>query len=285
MKNYMELLEKILKTGVDRPDRTGIGSRFISGETLNYDLAEGFPIITTRKVAFRIAFEETMMFLRGITDTTVLEEKKINIWKGNTTREFLDGRGLTDLPVGSLGTGYSHQWRNFGGTIGRPDGVDQVKDLVEGIQKDPTGRRHIITAWNPSQLSGTPLPPCHLMQMYTVDPVNNKLNSCWIQRSCDVPFGVPYNIMSYALLNVLFSKLLGYEPGTLTGFLWDAHIYLNQIDMVTEQLEREPRALPEITVNKELNTLEDLLFLEFEDVAIVGYDPHPDIKNKPSMAV
>jgi thymidylate synthase len=285
VQNYINLLRKIKETGVDRQDRTGIGSRFISGETLSWDLADGFPIITTRRVSFRIAFEETMFFLRGDTDTKKLEEKRINIWKGNTTREFLDSRGLQHLPEGSIGTGYSHQWRNFGGTVGQTDGVDQIVNLVEGIKKDPTGRRHIVSGWNPLQLDGTPLPPCHLMNMYTVDPVNNKLNSCFIMRSWDVQFGGPYNIMSYAFLNVALAKLLGYESGSLTAFGWDCHIYSNQLDMVSEQIEREPRPLPKIVIHKDLNTFDDLLDLQFEDVEIIGYDPHPDFKNKPPMAI
>lgn len=285
MHNYNQLLENILRNGVDRPDRTGIGSSFLSGQTLEFDLSDGFPIITTRKVSFRIAFEETMMFLRGETDTTVLEEKNINIWKGNTSREFLDSAGLTNLPVGSLGKGYSHQWRNYGGDLHSNNGIDQVADIINGIRQNPTGRRHIINAWNPTQLSETPLPPCHLMQMYTVDPVNNRLNSCWIQRSADVPYGVPYNIMSYAFLNMAFSKLLGYNPGVLTGFLWDAHIYENQKEFTQEQIKREPRAKPRLEIKKDLETLEDLLALEMTDLSLINYDPWPDFKNKPSMAV
>lgn len=285
MNNYLQLAREVLTSGINKPDRTGVGSRFISGAKLEWELDEGFPIVTTRRSPFRIAFEETMFFLRGETDTKILEEKKINIWKGNTTREFLDNVGLTDLPEGSIGTGYSHQWRNFNGTVGLQDGVDQVQDMLERIKQNPTDRRHVITAWNPSQLSGTPLPPCHLMHMYSVDPVNEKLNSCFIMRSNDIPFGLPFNIMGYALLNHLFSAYLGLNPGKLVYFGWDAHIYNNQIDMVEEQLTRQPRALPKLVIHKEINTFDDMLALEFEDVELVGYDPYPDIKNKPNMAV
>lgn len=284
MENYSSLLRDIMSTGTERPDRTGIGSKFINGATLHWELENGFPILTTRPMSMRIAFEETWMMLRGITDTTVLEDKKINIWKGNTTREFLDNRGLTDLPVGSLGTGYSHQWRNFGGTIGGLDGVDQIVNMLDGIKQDPTGRRHLFTGWNPTQLAGTPLPPCHLMNMYTVDPEANKLNSCFVMRSNDVPFGLPFNTMGYALLNIVFAKYLGYEPGQLTYFGWDSHIYTNQYDMVEEQLQRTPTALPKLVLNKELHTFEAILALEFSDFELIGYDPQPALQNRPKMA-
>lgn len=282
MKNYLELLQDILDNGEEKQDRTGIGTKAVFGRSLRWDLSEGFPMLTTRRVPFRIAFEETMMFLRGITDTTVLEEKNIKIWKGNTTREFLDQRGLQHLPVGSLGTGYSHQWRNFGGTVG--PGVDQIVELVEGIKRDPFGRRHIITAWNPQELNGTPLPPCHILNQYQVTE-SGRLNSSFIMRSNDVPFGLPFNIMGYAFLNVAFAKLLGYEPGELVYFGNDVHIYLNQIEMVKEQLTRKPRPLPQLYVDREIATLDDLLDLQYSDIRIEGYDPHPDLKNKPPMAV
>ena len=276
-----------MDNGVERPDRTDVGaSKFVPGYSMSWDLADGFPMITTRKVPFRIAFEETMFFLRGDTDTKKLEEKRINIWKGNTSRSFLDSKGLQHLPVGSLGAGYSHQWRNFNGKVGHPDtGIDQVKNMIEEMQANPTSRRHVITAWNPSQLDETPLPPCHLMHMYSIDPVNKLLHSSFVMRSNDVPFGLPFNIMSYAFLNVVFSKVVGLNPGQLTYFAQDAHIYKNQYDMVTEQLERTPRDLPSLYIDKELNTFDDMLNLEYSDIRIEGYYPHPDIESKPGMAV
>lgn len=276
-----------MEHGVERPDRTDVGtSKFVPGQTLQWNLQDGFPMLTTRRVPFRIAFEETMFFLRGETDTTKLEEKRINIWKGNTTREFLDSKGLQHLPVGSLGTGYSHQWRNFGGLVDVPEtGVDQIRNMLDDMKANPTSRRHVITAWNPTQLKGTPLPPCHIMHMYTVDPVNKLLHSSFVMRSNDVPFGLPFNIMGYAFLNHAFSAILGLKPGTLTYFAQDAHIYKNQYNMVEEQLQRTPRALPTLKINRSLNSFEDLLALEYSDIAIEGYDPYPDIKDKPSMAV
>jgi thymidylate synthase len=291
MKNYLDLLQDIMDNGIDKEDRTGIGSRSVWGRTLRWDLSEGFPIITTRKVALRIAFEETMFFLRGGRDTTELEDKNVNIWTGNTTREFLDARGLDWLDEKDMGYGYGHQWRNFGGYDAKDSpedwhytGVDQVVPMLEAIQRDPFSRRHIITAWNPQQLYGTALPPCHILQQYQVTP-NGKLNSSFTMRSNDVPFGLPYNIMGYALLNHLFAEYLGYESGELVYQGNDVHIYSNQFEMVNEQLARTPHPLPKLKITKSLNTLDELFGMQYNDILLENYIAEPDIKNKPKMAV
>lgn len=281
MNSYLQLISDILSNGIDRPDRTGIGSRSLWGGCLRFDLSSGFPIITTRKVAFRIAFEETMFFLRGDTDTKSLEQKSINIWKNNTTRQFLDNRGLYDLPEGNMGKGYGFQWRNFGGTS-YANGVDQLLELVNGLTNDPNGRRHIITAWNPQQLCDMALPPCHLYQQYQI--LDGKLNSSFVMRSTDVMYGLPYNIMSYAFINVAISKLLNIEPGELVFFGNDLHIYSNQLEIAREQISREPRSLPTLTISKQIDCLDDILSLQFSDIIIDGYDPYPDFTNKPPMA-
>jgi thymidylate synthase len=305
MQNFIDLLNDVVVNGVDKADRTGIGSRAVFGRLLRWDLAQGFPIITTRKVAMRIAFEETMFFLRGETNTKLLEEKKINIWKGNTTREFLDKRGLTNLPEGDMGKGYGYQWRHWEtthneiilGTGANQHSVysiketDQIKDLLDGIKKDPLGRRHVVTGWNPGQLNEMALPPCHMLQMHSVGPSTgeftiggNKLHTCFVMRSNDVPYGLPYNIMGYALLNHIFAKHLNMVPGDLVYMGWDVHIYQNQMDMVKEQLTRTPLALPTININKDLTTLDDILNLQWADIELIGYNPHPDILDKPEMA-
>jgi thymidylate synthase len=302
MDNYKDLIRDILDNGVDKPDRTGVGSRAVFGRMLRWDLAKGFPIQTTRRVPFRIAFEETMFFLRGETNTKLLEEKNINIWKGNTSREFLDKRGLQHLPEGDMGKGYGYQWRQWE-TPKYDDEksqcedldmyqileTDQIANLLTGLRNDPYGRRHVVTGWNPGQLHEMALPPCHMLHMYsaegdfTVD--KGKLNNCFVMRSNDVPFGLPFNIASYALINHIFAKHLGMQPGELVYFGWDVHIYQNQMDMCKEMLERDSRPLPILNIKKDLPTFDDILNLQWEDIELIGYDPHPDVKNKPGMAV
>jgi thymidylate synthase len=292
MQNLIDLLTDIVDNGIDKPDRTGVGSRAVFGRMLRWDLAQGFPIQTTRKVPLRIAFEETMMFLRGISDTKVLEEKNINIWKGNTSREFLDRRGLTYLAEGDMGRGYGVQWRDWQSI--NEDGysiqyTDQIADLLEGMKKDPYSRRHVVTGWNPGELSQMALPPCHMLHLYSIEgdfTINEgKLNNCFVMRSNDVPFGLPFNIASYALINHIFAKHLGLTPGELVYFGWDVHIYQNQMEMVGEILDRTPRPLPQLVIKKDLPKFEDILALQWEDIELVGYNPYPDVKNKPGMAV
>lgn len=289
MKNYLDLLEDIYKNGVDKVDRTSVGqSRSVFGRMLRWDLSNGFPLLTTRKIAFRIAFEETMFFLRGETNTKLLEEKKINIWTGNTTREFLDSRGLYHLPEGDMGKGYGFQMRHWESVHnGSVTHTDQIYDLLENLKRDPFSRRHVVTHWNPGQLNQVALPPCHLMHMYSIEtlPESGKLNSCFIMRSNDVVYGLPYNIASYALLNHIFAKYTGLQPGELVYMGWDAHIYQNQLPLIPEQLSRSPRPLPVLKIHKDLNTLDDILNLQWTDIEIIGYDPYPDFSNKPAMAV
>jgi len=300
MQNYIDLLKDVVYNGINKPDRTGIGSCAVFGRMLRWDLAQGFPIQTTRKIPLRIAFEETMFFLRGETNTKLLEAKNINIWKGNTSREFLDKRGLKNLPEGDMGKGYGYQWRHWEtpGRVYDPyDGemsygtvqTDQISNLLNGIKNDPYGRRHVVTGWNPGQLHEMALPPCHMLHMYSVEgdfTVNEgKLNNCFVMRSNDVPFGLPFNIASYALINHIFAKHLGLIPGELVYFGWDVHVYHNQLEMAAEILERTPRPLPKIVIKKDLPKFEDILALQWEDIELIGYDPHPDVKHKPGMAV
>lgn len=288
MQNYLDLLKDVMDNGQDRPDRTGIGSRFVNGRLLRWDLQDGFPALTSRRVSLRIAFEETMFFLRGLSDTKLLEEKNINIWRGNTSREFLDARGLTELPEGDMGRGYGVQWREWR-SHGTDKSVDQINLMLQGIRQDPHSRRHVVTGWNPGELDQMALPPCHMLQMYTVSgefsTESGRLNNCFVMRSNDVPYGLPYNIMSYALLNHIFARHLGLAPGELVYMGWDVHIYNNQFEMVAEQLERTPGALPTLHITKDLSTIDDIMQLEWSDIRLEGYNPQPDIKNKPKMAV
>lgn len=297
MQNYTDLMKDVLDNGVYKLDRTGVGSRSVFGRLLRWDLSEGFPIITTRKTTLRIAFEETMFFLRGHADTKLLEEKKINIWKGNTTREFLDARGLTHLPEGNMGRGYGVQWRHWqspervvvaGKVKNFITETDQIRNLLAGLKNDPYSRRHVVTGWNPGELHKMALPPCHMMHLYSIEGdftvKEGKLNNCFFMRSNDVPYGLPFNIMSYALINHIFAKHLGLTPGETVYMGWDVHIYENQVDMCKEQVLREPLPLPELRINRDLTTFEDILNLEWSDIELIGYQAHPDFTNKPPMA-
>ncbi|QDJ96537.1 thymidylate synthase [Xanthomonas phage Xoo-sp13] len=302
---YLDVMRNILSNGVNVPTRTGIDALTTWGQTIRADLSEGFPIVTTRKTSLKIAFEETWFFLRGETDTKKLEEKKINIWKGNTTREFLDNVGLDYLPEGHMGKGYSFQWRNFGGDYkdttkyhsdyrgtypvidtdyseNDDTGVDQLVNLLNGLKTDPHGRRHIITGWNPAQLKEMALPPCHLYQQYHV--MKGRLNSSFVMRSWDFLYGSSFNIMGYALLNHVFAKFLNLEPGELFAVGMDVHLYANQMDIARQQIDRTPYPLPKLVIHKDINTIDDILSLEYSDISLEGYKAHPDFKNKPPMA-
>lgn len=244
--------------------------------------------MTSRKLAFRIPFEEMMFFMRGDTDTKKLEAKNIHIWHGNTTREFLDKRGLKDLPEGDMGKGYSWQLRRWGGqdASGGPEnrvpGVDQLKNLVDGIKADPNGRRHLFSYWNPGQVDQAALPPCHLL--YNCQILDGKLNGLFYMRSSDLYHGLWANIAGYAYLTHWLAKLTGYAPGTLVYSAADAHIYASQFDAVAEQVSREPKQFPQFRFKKEFSTLEEGLALQYEDVEIVGYE-HCGMIKKVEMAV
>lgn len=282
MKNYLELLIEIMNLGTSNDNRTGVRAKSLIGKTLRFNnVNDFFPLITTRRIPFRLIFEETMFFLSGKTQTKYLENHNVNIWKGNTSRAFLDSRGLTHLEEGDMGKGYGHQIRNFGST-----GYDQLKNLLIGLRNNPHDRRHVISHWCPSELADTALPPCHVMHMYSVSSDSDKkyLNSSFIMRSSDAFHGLPFNIASYALINVLISNCCGFTPGTLTYFAHDVHIYESHIDAVNHQLERCPKSLPILVINKNLyrdsidDTLNELLSLSYEDVKLLHYDPYDSIK-------
>lgn len=280
-KQFLELLREVYENGDDKGDRTGVGTRSIFTGYMKFKLDEGFPLLTSRFIPLRLIFEETMMFLRGETNTKKLEGKNVNIWKGNTSREFLDDKGLQHLPEGSLGKGYSFQWRNFGGTE-EESGVDQIKELLEQLKSNPNSRRHLVSAWNPKQLQETPLPPCHILHQYYVN--KGKLSTVFYMRSSDFYHGAPFNIASYALLNAIFAKHLGLEQGELAYMGGDVHIYNSQLEVVAEQLTKEPKALPQLKINKDLNTLDDIMNLQWEDIELIGYEHCGKLK-KVDMAV
>ena len=283
MQQYKDLIQKVLTEGEPRQNRTGIASRSIFGYQTRFNLQDEFPLVTIRPTSFRIAFEEMMFFLRGKTNTKELEEKNIMIWRGNTSREFLDKNGLSFLEEGDMGLGYSHQIRNFNGHFGVKDGTDQLTNLIRTLMTEPTSRRHIISHWNPSQLHLMALPPCHLLHQYFVSS-GGELSCQLYVRSNDIIYGMPYNIAEYAFLTYLLAKVCGYKPKELIYTIGDAHIYDNQKNLAFEMIKRAPMAPPQLVFNKN-PTIENFLDLSYADVSIINYRKHPELKNKPPMAV
>jgi thymidylate synthase len=292
---YLHLLERILNEGVVKGDRTGTGTTSLFGTQLSFDVSNSFPILTTKKVFFKGIVEELLWFIRGDTDSKLLEAKGVNIWKGNTSREFLDKRGL-DYPEGECGPIYGFQWRHWGGEYsgyelvdennnlngkyaihrGSYQGIDQLAKVVETIKNNPNDRRMIVSAWNVAELDRVVLPSCHLL--YQFDVTNGKLNCQWTQRSVDSYLGLTFNITSYALLTYMIAKITNLKPGRITFSGGDTHIYLNHIDQCKEQLSRTPFPFPQLNIKKDIKSLEDIEKLQFEDFELIGYKSHSAIK-------
>jgi thymidylate synthase len=258
MRQYLDLMHHVLAHGNQKSDRTGTGTRSVFGWQMRFDLARGFPVLTTKKLHLRSIIIELLWFLRGDTNIAWLKENKVSIWD-----EWADGNG-------DLGPVYGHQWRHWP----KPDGgeIDQIAELVEGLKKNPDSRRHIVSAWNPGDVPKMRLPPCHaLFQFYVAD---NRLSCQLYQRSADIFLGVPFNIASYALLTMMVAQVCGYLPGEFVHTLGDAHLYSNHLEQANLQLARTPRPLPTMRINPEVR---DLFAFRFEDFALEGYDPHPHI--------
>ncbi|PRQ02273.1 Thymidylate synthase [Enhygromyxa salina] len=258
MRPYLDLLEQILDRGVDKSDRTGVGTKSIFGHQLRFDLAAGFPLVTTKKLHLRSIIHELLWFLRGDTNVAYLHEHKVSIWD-----EWADERG-------ELGPIYGRQWRSWPG----PDGqtIDQISQLVEQLRHNPDSRRLVVSAWNVAELPQMALSPCHcLFQFYVAE---GKLSCQLYQRSADVFLGVPFNIASYALLTMMIAKVVGLEYGDFVHSFGDAHLYQNHLDQARLQLSREPRRRPQMLIERAPASLFDF---RYEDFELVGYDPHPRI--------
>jgi len=280
---YLELLQNILNTGIIKSDRTGVGTKSIFGATMRFDIRENFIFLTTKKLFLRGVFEELKLFLSGDTNTKILEDNGITIWKGNTSREFLNKRGLTALPEGDLGCGYPHCWRNFGGehphlaeTKGLR-GVDQIASIINSIKNEPNSRRIYLTGSNPAQEHLAALPACHNYAQFYVNTAEKKLNCFVLMRSNDLFLGNPWNLAQYNLLTIYLARLTNLHPGELLYQGIDVHLYLNHLEQARTQLQREPRPFPQLKISKKLETLDDVLSLKFTDLELVGYNPHPSI--------
>ena len=259
MKQYLDLMRHVLENGTPKSDRTGTGTLSVFGHQMRFDLAEGFPLLTTKRLHTRSIFGELLWFLRGDTNLAWLHENNITIWD-----EWADAEG-------DLGPIYGYQWRSWPTPDGRH--VDQIKTVIDSLRSNPDSRRHIVSAWNVGQLSEMALPPCHaLFQFYVAD---GKLSCQLYQRSADIFLGVPFNIASYALLTHLVARATGLEPGDFVHTLGDAHLYSNHLEQARLQLEREPRPLPHLVLNPEVTGIDAW---KLADIEVVDYDPHPGIK-------
>lgn len=256
---YFDLMRRILETGAEKSDRTGTGTLSVFGHQMRFDLSKGFPLLTTKKCHTRSIFHELLWFLKGDTNIAYLKENKVTIWD-----EWADAEG-------NLGPVYGKQWRAWETADGRT--IDQIKNVVEAIKKNPDSRRHLVVAYNPADVDKQALPPCHSFFQFYV--ANGKLSLQMYQRSADVFLGVPFNIASYALLCMMVAQVTGLQPGEFIHTLGDAHLYSNHLEQARLQLTRDPRPMPHLLINKDVTSIFDF---KYEDFELVGYDPHPAIK-------
>ena len=275
---YLDLIRRILAEGSERGDRTGIGTLSVFGATMRFDLSRTFPLLTTKRVFWKGVVEELLWFLSGSTDATVLKARGVRIWDGNGSRGFLDGLGFRDRQEGDLGPVYGFQWRHFGAdyrdcrTDYAGQGVDQIAEVVRLLRDEPTSRRIVLSAWNPAALRQMALPPCHMTSQFQV--ADGRLSCMLFQRSGDVGLGVPFNIASYALLTHMLARVCCLLPGELVHAIGDAHVYRTHVEALKEQLHRQPRPFPTLTVK---GSHPDMDGFAFEDFELAGYDPHARI--------
>ena len=264
MKQYLDLLQHVLDNGTDKSDRTGTGTRSVFGYQMRFNLADGFPVLTTKKLHLKSIIHELLWFLAGDTNIRYLKENGVRIWD-----EWADENG-------DLGRVYGAQWRSWRGANGET--VDQIANVVRQIRQTPDSRRLIVSAWNPAEVDDMALPPCHaLFQFYVA---NGKLSCQLYQRSADIFLGVPFNIASYALLTMMMAQVCGLQAGEFVHTLGDAHLYQNHLEQARLQLTREPRALPKMHINPDVR---DIFAFKFDDFTLSDYDPYPHIKAEVSV--
>jgi thymidylate synthase len=264
MKQYLELLDHVLKTGTEKKDRTGTGTISVFGYQMRFNLEEGFPLLTTKKLHLKSIIYELLWFISGDTNTKYLNDNGVKIWN-----EWADKDG-------NLGPVYGYQWRSWSSGDGK--NIDQLENVIESIKKYPDSRRHIVSAWNVGELNKMALPPCHILFQFYI--AGGRLSCQLYQRSADIFIGVPFNIASYALLTLMVAQVTGLKPGDFIHTLGDAHIYLNHIDQVKLQLTREPYKLPKMQINPEIT---DILKFRYDDFALTDYVSHPHIKGDISV--
>ncbi len=276
---YLDLVKQVLKTGNSRSDRTGVGTVSVFGAQIRFNLSEGFPLITTKKMFWKGVKEELLWFIAGDTNANHLAEKGVHIWGGNGSRASLDARGLRHYDEGTLGPVYGFQWRHWGAKYEGASadysgkGIDQLAEVIRQIRTDPTNRRIMMTAWNPSDISAMVLPPCHVLcQFYVAD---GRLSCHLYQRSADLGLGVPFNIASYALLTHLIAHVCGLRAGDFVHSFGDAHVYANHIAGMQEQLARSPLPLPRLILDETVKKIDDF---SSESIRLEGYVSHPTIK-------
>jgi thymidylate synthase len=259
MENYLSLMRELLERGVYKEDRTGVGTYGLFGAQLRFDLAAGFPLVTTKKTHLKSIIYELLWFLRGETNVRWLQERGVTIWN-----EWADAEG-------NLGRVYGAQWRDWRTADGRS--VDQISKVIQQIRQNPNSRRLIVSAWNPGEVDAMALPPCHAFFQFCV--LDGKLSCQLYQRSADYFLGVPFNIASYALLTLMVAQVTGLQPGDFVHTFGDVHLYSNHLEQAKLQLSREPRALPQMKINPARKEIEEFVYEDFE---LMGYDPHPAIK-------
>lgn len=264
MKQYLELLDRVLKEGIRKEDRTGTGTISVFGHQMRFNLEEGFPCLTTKKLHLKSIIYELLWFLKGDTNIKYLQENNVRIWN-----EWADANG-------DLGHIYGYQWRSWPNYEG--GFIDQISEAIHTLKTNPDSRRIIVSAWNVADIPHMNLPPCHILFQFYV--ANNRLSMQLYQRSADIFLGVPFNIASYALLLQMVAQVTGLQVGDFVHTLGDAHIYLNHLDQVKLQLSRDPRPLPQMKINPDVN---DIFTFEFEDFSLENYNPHPHIKGEVSI--